>query len=537
MTLGLGLTVAAVAGVGFPVASAHAGSTTDDTLIGEGGSFLTPVTNLLLQSDTGLEPLYPSYADSSLDNAIADFTGTAPGQFPADFVVTERPLTSAEAANAQTNGRSFAYVPFAATPVAIAAFAICNESNFLNDVVSPTPFCPGLPLTPTQVGEIFTTGYTDPSEAGASSLPTSLTSWSEFDQADGSPVPDTDAITLASTLSPSAENSALMALMDSDPTAKALLDNALNNPAITVSSTSDTPSEIWPFHGVHAYIGGDEGLLGKELNIEASTDAPSYLDTWSALNPGAGNGHDAFPVSAVWTGSPEGTPWNVPTANIENAAGDFVGPTLAAAEAAQCASPPTTGPCASGSGITFDPTTNLVSFNPQTTDAAAYNNYLMVESYLVVPTDTLPAEQATKLAQFIRYILGPTGQSQIAVLGAAPATAAEVTAGLKVASELDAEAITASSSSGGSATTGNNSSTPSSSGKPTSGSSSEGSNASSGGSSSSGELAFTGSNVIPIAVVGLLLTGIATVGRRRLRYKSRAVVGSAPAEPGDGTLP
>ncbi len=533
LTLGLGFVVAVVAGSGLPASTAHA-QTASNTLTGEGGSFLSPVTNLLLESDTGLSPLYPAYGDSNLDDGIADFTGTAPGQFDADFVVTERPLTSAEAANAQANGRSYAYVPFAATPVAIAVFAICNESNFNNDVVNPTPFCPDLPLTPEQIGQIFTTGNINSSESGASSLPTPLTSWSEFNQFDasdsacdqitgssqvanaGSPVPDTEAITLASTLAPSAENSTLMALMDSNTTAKALLDNALNNPgANTSSTTSDTPSEIWPFQGPHAYIGGDEGLVEKELNIEPSTDAPDYLDTWAALNPGTGSGHDAFPVSAVWTGSPEGTPWDVPTAAVENADGCFVGPTLAAAQAAE-----------SGSGITFDPTTNLVTFNAQSTSTTAYNNYLMAESYLVVPTNGLPAEKATKLAQFIRYILGATGQSEIETLGAAPATAAEVTAGLQVASELDAEAITTSSSgTGGTGTT---------SGAPgASGSSTDASDTSSG---DGGSLAFTGGNPLPIVAMGLLLAGLATFGRRRLVSRAKSRVRRPRARPAEGAI-
>jgi len=515
----LGCAIALVASAGLPAVPAHADAASN-ALIGEGGSFLTPVTNLLLQSDTGLAPLYPSYADSNLDNAITDFTGTGPGQFPADFVVTERPFTSAEAANAQANGRSYAYVPFAATPVAIAVFAICNQTLFLSNIVNPTPFCPDLPLTPTQVGEIFTAGYIDPNESGASSLPTPLpNSWGDFYEPSVSTtgavtvstnlVPDIDGITQASTLAPSAENSALMALLDSDPTSKALLDNALNNPTITPSTTSDTPNEIWPFHGVHAWIGGDEGLLGKELNIEATTDAPDNLNTWAALNVGSGNGHDAFPVSAVWTGSPEGTPWNVPTAAIENAEGAFVGPTVAAAQAAE-----------SGNGISLDPTTNLVTFNAQATSTTAYNNYLMVESYLVVPTNGLPADKAVKLAQFIRYILGPTGQSQIEVLGAAPATAAEAAAGLKVASELDGESVT-SSTTGGTTTTGNSA--------PGSGSSSQESNGSSGGGGA--ELAFTGNNPVPIVALGFLLTGIATLARRRLRRRS-----GRPTESCEGTF-
>ena len=69
-------------------------------------------------------------------------------------------------------------------------------------------------------------------------------------------------------------------------------------------------------------------------------------------------------------------------------------------------------------------------FNASTTDAAAYNSYLMEESYLVVPTNGLSAAKAKALAQFIRYVLGPEGQQDIENFGAAPATAAMVAAGL-----------------------------------------------------------------------------------------------------------
>ena len=86
---------------------------------------------------------------------------------------------------------------------------------------------------------------------------------------------------------------------------------------------------------------------------------------------------------------------------------------------------------------TSDPTTNnLVTFNASTTDAAAYDNYLMMEEYLVVPTNTVAPAKATKLAQLIRFVLGPTGQKVIESFGAAPATTAMATAGLKVAAQL-----------------------------------------------------------------------------------------------------
>ena len=81
---------------------------------------MTPVMVKLLHDDAaGLARTLPLYTNVDLDQGIADFVGTAPGTFGNDFAVTERPLTTAEAATAAANGRSFAYVPFAASPVAL----------------------------------------------------------------------------------------------------------------------------------------------------------------------------------------------------------------------------------------------------------------------------------------------------------------------------------------------------------------------------------------------------------------------------------
>jgi hypothetical protein len=375
------------------------------------------------------------------------------------------------------------------------------------------------------VGAIFSSGLTSTSVQPNSSLPTSLSAWSDtrLTQAGGSPIPDGDGIGLASALGPSAENSALMALMDSDPTAKEELDNALNNPANSASTTSDAPNEIWPFHGQHAYIGGDAGMLGKELTINPKTNAPSDVDGIDA-----GNAHDAFPVSAVWTGSPLGTPWNIPTAAIQNAAGKFVPPTEVAAAAAESDST---------LASTSDPTTNnLVVFDPGQTDAAAYNNFLMTESYLVVPTNGLPADKATQLAQFIRFVLGPTGQSDIKLLGAAPATSTMVTAGLKVAAQLTTGALSGTTSTSTTTTTSTStpsttSTTASSTGATTTttttGSAAASTAASQGSSSggnnpSSGTLAFTGAPVWYLATAGATLVVFAESLRRFLRRRRTA---------------
>jgi hypothetical protein len=488
---------------------APAGASTDPTaLVGEGGSFLTPVTELLLKVDTGLAPLNPQYDDSNLDNAIGDFVGTAPGSFDTDFVVSERPLTSTEAATAQSNGRTFAYVPFAATPVAVATLALCDPTGLLGS--STTALCQNIPLTTEDVALLFTDNLTNPLVSPNQGLPTQLLGWGDtrLHQANGTPIPAAP-VYQASTLEPSAENTALMAYIDSDPTAKELFDNALNNPASDALTKSDTPSETWPFHGLHAYVGGDAGLIEKELNVNAETNTPSELTFWGGLGGNGGTGpDDVFPLSSVWAGSPQGTPWNIPTAAIQNAADDFVTPSEAAAAAAE-------------SHATVDPTTNLVTFNADASDAAAYNNYLMVESYLVVPTSGLPAEKAQKLAQLIRFMTGPVAASDEATVGSAPPTATMVAADLKVATELDDESAAATGSTSTTSPSGSSTTTTTSSTTSTTVAAASTSPSGSTGTGNSGSgtgLAATGaSDIVPALVVGAALVALGVLGRRRLR--------------------
>ena len=306
--------------------SPGAGADTDPTaLVGEGGSFLTPVTDLLLKADTGLAPLNPQYNDANIDQGIGDLVGTGPGQFGADFVVSERPLTSTEVATGKANGRTFAYVPFAATPVAIATLAVCDPGGLEGN--STNALCSDIPLTASLTGSLFMQGLTNTGVSPNQGLPLALTGWGDprLTQANGQPIPST-AVYQASTLEPSAENTALMAYLDSDPTSKELFDNALNNPVATPLTSSDTPSEIWPFHRQHAYVGGDAGLIEKELNINSETNAPSLLNSWAGLGAGGAAADDVFPLSSVWAGAPQGTPWNIPTAAIQNANGKFVPP-------------------------------------------------------------------------------------------------------------------------------------------------------------------------------------------------------------------
>ena len=368
------------------------------------------------------------------------------------------------------------------------------------------------------VAGLFTDNLTSPTVSPNQGLPAALTGWGDprLSQANGQPIPNS-GIYQASTLEPSAENSALMALLDSDPTAKELLDNALNNPGSNAITHSDTPSEVWPFHGIHAFVGGDAGLIGKELSINAETNAPSQLETWTGLGAGAGP-DDVFPVASVWTGAPLGTPWNIPTAAIENAAGKFVPPSEAAAAASEA-------------DATMDPTTNLVTFAANGNDAAAYNNYLMVESYLVVPTSGLTAAKASKLAQYIRFVVGPVAQSDETTLGSAPPTPGMVAADLKVATQLDNEAASSASSSptgaNGTSTTSTTSTTvAASSSNSTPGSTDPGATGNTGAGATAPSLASTGAtDIVPLLGAGAVLVGLGAVGRRRSRRFERSGVG------------
>lgn len=499
--LGVGLVSLAALTTALP---APAGSDTDPTaLVGEGGSFLAPVTDVLLKADSGLAPLNPQYTDANLDNAVGDFVGTAPGTFGADFAVSERPLTATEAATAKANGRTFAYVPFAATPVAIATLAVCNSSNLIGNTTAA--LCPNIPLTPALVGLLSTFNRTSSGVSPNQGLPSTLTGWSDprLSQAGGQPIPN-GSIYQASTLEPSAENTALMALLDSDPTAKELLDNALNNPSNAATTTSDTPSETWPFHGVHAWVGGDAGLVGKELNLNAETNAPQEANTW--------NLGDVFPLSFVWAGAPQGTPWNIPTAAIQNAAGKFVPPSESAAAASEA-------------DATMDPTTHLVTFAANASNTTAYNNYLMVESYLVVPTSDLTSPKAQKLAQYIRFVVGPVAASDEETLGSAPPSPTMVAADLKVATVLDREAATSASISTTAASGDSTTSTTAASGSSTtsttvaaSASVAAASTSGTGNTGSGTGLATTGAtDIVPALGVGGALVALGALGRRRWR--------------------
>ncbi len=414
--------------------------------------------------------------------------------------MTERPLTAAEAATATTNGRSFAYVPIAATPVAIATL-VPTETWSLSGSLSITSsdFCQHMPMTTLELAQIFGFDAASP-----------LQYWN--DQRVNCPPGGAGQapqlpIKLWANLDPSRANFALMSLLDSTTPTQTLFAAGLSQPGSGDLTTDTTPSDKWPY-GQNTIPGGDQPLIGKLLAINAQTNAPSQTAaTWQL---GA-----TLPLSSVWTKAPLGVPWNLSTAAVQNQQGAFVPPSTAAAQAALShATVATTG----------DPTTNnLVTFNADNSDAAAYNNYLMVESYLVVPTSGLAAAKASALAQLVRFAVGTQGQQIISSFGAAPDTAAMTASGQAVAVTLNAEAVTTAAASGsttttapGSGATTTTTTTPAAA-TAAAGSDSTGSSASS---SDSSGLAFTGSANLPTLIgVGLFLAATGELVRRRFRRK------------------
>jgi len=479
-------------------------ATTKGTLVGEGGDAITPIMLKFLRDDTaGLAPDFGSYTNVDIDQGIADFVGTSPGTFGTDFAVTERPLTTAEAAAAKANGRSFAYVPIAAIPVALMTL-VPSSSYQGASTIAMSDLCQHIPLSLDQLDGI----YGAPPYSG----------WNDSRLSCTAP-PNTPAETysfgLWANLDPTMENSALMSLLDSTTASEAAFKAGLTAAQTggQASTNDPTASEHWPY--AKSVPGGDETTFGKLIGL----DRAGVPSTQAALiQLGA-----IMPVADVWTGEPLGVRWDLPTAAVQNAAGDFVVPSADAAKAAEADA--TYTPTAS-------PTTSPVTFNANTTDPCntnttvpcAYNNFLMLESYLLVPTNGLPADKALALAQFIRFAVGSTGQADITSLGAAGATPAMVSADLAVAQQLDAEAATASSSSSTSTTTTTTSTTTNgtlAASATGTGSSSTGSTPASTGNtgSTAGALAVTGDDPLPLFALGFAFLTSGEAARRLLRRR------------------
>ncbi len=367
--------------------------TTTSTLSAEGGSFGEPLIDALQDSTGGvaaIAPLAPAFFDANVNQARDDFVSGA-----TDYAVSEFPLTSAEETTAAQHGRSFAYVPFAMSGVGIGAILVCNDTSTL----TPTTLCPDIQLTAPLLADVFSgqeTSWDGPAFAKASGG-SQIAADSESAQ-----VHPTNQV------DPSMVNYALQSFFVSDPAAKTIWDTFDN----TYDVTNDTPTELWPTGG--GVTGGDHGVVEQLIPVNPANLLPE-------TDPQTWGGGDVAGIPLDWLGQP----WNVPDASVQNAAGAFVYPTATALQDAE-------------NDATMDPTTNLVTFKADASDAGAYP--LPVMEYLIVPTTGLSQAKATALASFIRFVLGSQGQTVIDQFGDVAPTQAMINAGLQVADTVAAEA-------------------------------------------------------------------------------------------------
>jgi hypothetical protein len=470
------------------------GDTTPEPLAGEGGSFPDPIMNLMLQDPTlvsAIAPFEPSYFDANIDVARQDFASGSN-----DFAVSELPLTSDEATTALQNGRSFAYVPFAASPVAIGAVVECSGTPFLTSAT----MCPGIKVTVPLLAQLF------------ASTPSHGISWNSpaliaLDPNLVDAQPASDSVQALEQVQPSVSNLALETLFDNDPTAKVSWDEYLQ---YYTQTTNYTPSELWPVT-TGGVSGGDSGLAQDLVPEDEAAEPPLPLPDPQQWGQG-----EVAALGADWIGAPR----NIPTVAIQNAAGDYVSPTVSAMQA-------------SLQDATMDPATNLVTFNTNPNDANAYPMPEM--SYLIVPTSGLDSAKAQALAAMIRFILGTTGQAEVQSLGAAPVTPAMVTAGLKVADEVAAQ------SSGSTTTTTTTApTTTTTTPKTTTTTTTKGSTSPSGQSTLTGEstssdggattsttssgpsLALTGGVPWSLPLIGVTMAAVGYIARRALRSRAPA---------------
>ena len=455
----------------------------DASLFGEGGSFAEPIVNKLEQDGAAtIAPLLPGYFNANVDQGREDFASGA-----ADFAVSEFPLTSDEAATAQKNGRSFAYVPFAAQAVAIGTVILCNGDSSLQTGT----LCPDIQLTVPQLAKVFANA---------------VTTWNDptFSQAQG-----------GSPITPTSNSGNIVALHEVDPNYSTLeLATLFENNSVAKPTweaylalnhvTNDTPGETWPTGGGQS--GGDRTLADDLVPVNETTGIPQQdPQLW-----GAG---DIAPLPSDWLGPPR----NIPTVAIKNPAGTFVSPPRPGGTVDSMA--------AAEKYVSIDPSTNWVTFGYSTTDTSVYPIPAM--SYLIVPTSGLDHTKAAALANFIRFVLGSQGQADVQALGAAPVTPAMVSAGLHTADEVAAQSQAPAS---GSTATG--STTSAGSGSPGASSTCSCSSAAAttdaaAASDSGPSLAFTGNDPWPLVVLGSVLAIIGLLGRRWLVRRPALVLGTA----------
>jgi len=454
---------------------------TDPTqLVAEGESWPGPmVSKLQSDGESAISPLNPAYLTPGVssstsqggeDGARQDFAAGL-----TDYAVTEAPLSSAEATTATQNGIAPGYVPYAAGAIAIG-IAVKTSQGFVQS----------LHLTVPTLCKIFTGG---------------ITAWNDPEilaENPGSTIgqAQTPSITRVVRRDSSSTTGALINLFLSDPTAR----SCWNGYATNRGAPADTAIDEWPADNsanVRGLTGGSQLVMDTLLALDPTTQKPiagTPLEDYIGY------------VAPAWISQFSGPP----VAAIQNKFGAFVLPTQTAVAAAV------------QDGGTFSSTTNIVALDPSRMTAAA-DYPLVLVSYLLVPLTGLPATKAAPLAAFVRFVLGATGQADVASTGYDPAPSAWITAGGTLASSIVATTTTTTSTSSTSSST--SSSTTSSTAVSTTSSAATGGSvqaASTGGSSGvtgdpAASLAQTGAAPLLTLIAGVFLIVFGQVSGRTTR--------------------
>jgi phosphate transport system substrate-binding protein len=356
-----------------------------------GGESWEQILMSKLQDDgqSAISPFVPEYDGiGSVPARKAVIDGTA------DYAVSEVPPTADEQAQATAKGRTLAVVPYVAGGMAFPFRIVLASGDDLGS----------LQLTVPTLAKLFTSKISDWRDA-------------QIAADNGSAlIPATNNFEIVVRRDSNSSTAALISLFLSDPAASATWNTyaaRFGVPAGTLlESFVDTDDQHLP-----TITGGCADVVRKVAGLDPVTRQPD-----PSLRP-----EDLGYCSTTWTAG-------VPTLHnvaVKNPAGQFVLPTSASI-AKQFA------------GATIDPATNVVKLPYGVTDPEAYP--APVVSYLVVPVTGLVADKAKALASFIRFVLTDAKAKQDAVdLGFAPANPDWVTAGLKVATQLEQPASTTTS--------------------------------------------------------------------------------------------
>jgi ABC-type phosphate transport system substrate-binding protein len=423
--------LASVAVGGLVVGGQRAASQTDPaTVSGEGGTFDWNLIDQLLSdgastfssvSDSSGDALNGTYDPLGSDVGMSDF---AHGN--ADFAVTEFPMSADDAAAAASIGRSYAYVPIDAMPVTVVAMVDANDSL---DAAQAQWYSAAngdqIELTADQLEQAMTGNI----GGWFSAAPTG----GDVNQITPNHEP---SIVLLTQGGSGTSPDALTTVMPETPSADtyALTSYFLDNPQAAADWVADLPS-IWPA-GATIPVGPTD-TWQSVLSIKLLDDKHVQNDL-AFLDSTTGNLSEQLAQWCLGCISTIPGDWlqvdpdaageisSLPTVALQND-GAYVQPTLAATEAAE-------------NDSTIDSTTNLVTIN-STSDPNAYPMVMM--DYLLVPTSGLSAAKATALANFIGFILSPTGTSDIENFGAAPVNSTMQALDQSVVTELQAEATAA----------------------------------------------------------------------------------------------